>query len=77
MPTGERETMRRFKVVEGEHVADGKPKFAVVDTHWKDLPVAHFSNRQDAEAHIEKLESGPLAWEDQEAWQDEWDDEDQ
>ncbi len=68
--------MGRFKVVEGEHVADGKPKYAVVDTQWKDLPVAHFSSREDAEAHIDKLESGPFDWDDQEAWQDEWDDED-
>lgn len=67
--------MERFKVVAGEHVSDGKPKYAVVDASGRTCP-SRFSSREDAEAHVNKLESGPFSWDEQEAWQDEWDDDD-
>ncbi len=66
--------MPRFEVREAEHPVDAKPRFAVVDTHNRDLPVANFASRDDAEAHAEKLEQGPLDWDEQEQWEDEWDD---
>lgn len=62
--------MARFVVTEGETPTDAKPRYAVVDTDNKDLPVAHFDNREDASAHADKLNEGPLDWDEQEAWQD-------
>ncbi len=62
--------MARFKVVERERIRDAKPQYAVVDSENRDMPVAHFSSRREAEAHVEKLESGPFDWDEQEAWQD-------
>lgn len=66
--------MARFQVVQGEHPGDASPRFAVVDTEHRDLPVAHFSARDDAQAHADKLNQGPLDWDEQEQWQDDWDD---
>ncbi len=66
--------MARFEVREGEHPVSGRPRYAVVDTHHDDLPVARFDSRQDAQAHVDKLEQGPLDWDEQEAWKDDWDD---
>lgn len=65
--------MSRFKVVEGEDI-QAHSRYAVVDTENRDMPVAHFSKRDEAEAHVKKLESGPFDWDDQEAWQedDDW-----
>lgn len=62
--------MARFDVVEGEHPVDAKPRFSVVDTEH-DLIVANFSTREEAEAHVRKLEEGPQDLDEQEEWQDE------
>lgn len=67
--------MARFQVVTGEHPADARPEYVVVDTENRDLPVAHFDDRDDADEHADKLNHGPLDWDEQEAWKDEWDDE--
>lgn len=67
--------MARFQVRLGEHPGDSRPQFAVVDTRH-DLPVARFASRDEAQAHADKLEQGPLDWDDQEAWKDDWDDDD-
>ena len=59
----------RFRVVEQEGLR-GQPRFAVVDTEARDLQVAHFTERGDAEAHAARLERGPFDWDEQERWQD-------
>ena len=58
----------RFRVVEQEGVR-GQPRFAVVDSNARDLQVAHFDARADAEAHAQRLEQGPFDWDEQERWQ--------
>ncbi len=67
--------MGRF-VVRGRERTDGRPEYVVEDTESGHRPVAEFADRQAAEAHAAKLDAGPLDWDDQEAWKDEWDDED-
>lgn len=66
--------MARFQVREGEHPGDASPQYAVVDTANDDLPVARFASRDDARAHAQKLEQGPLDWDEQDAWKDDWKD---
>lgn len=66
--------MARFQVVDREDPISGGVKYAVIDTDNKDLPVATFDDRGDAQAHADKLEQGPLDWDEQEAWQDDDDD---
>lgn len=62
--------MARFRVVEREGMR-GEQRFAVVDSESDDLPVATFERREDAEAHVEKLEKGPMDLDEQEEWQEE------
>lgn len=66
--------MARFEVIRGEKPVSGDARYAVVDTANDDLPVAHFDDEAAARQHAQKLEAGPLDWEEQEAWQDEWED---
>lgn len=66
--------MPRFQVRAEETIGRARPRYAVVDTENRDLPVAHFDHREDAEAHAGRLEQGPFDWDEQEAWQDEWED---
>ncbi len=68
--------MARFEIREREEIS-GRIRYAVVDTEWRDLPVANFSSREDAEAHADRLNHGPLDLEEQEAWKDEWEEEDE
>lgn len=67
--------MTRFEVRERE-LASGHTEFLVVDAEDDLRPVAEFGDRDAAEAHAAKLEDGPLDWDEQEAWKDDWDDED-
>lgn len=69
--------MARFVVQERSRTGAGSPEFLVVNLDDQGRPVASFDDRASAEAHVEKLSAGPLDWEEQEAWKDEWDDEDQ
>jgi hypothetical protein len=62
--------MARFEVVEAEHPADAKPRWAVRDTKH-DLIVANFATREEASTHAERLERGPFDWSEQEKWKDE------
>ncbi len=66
--------MAKFKVVETEHVGTARRRFAVVNEEDRNRPVAHFDQREEAEAHADKLNQGPLDWDEQEQWQDEWED---
>lgn len=69
--------MTRFKVIEREDPAGTRQRFGVVDTESSDLPVAEFDTREAAQAHVERLAQGPFDWDEQEAWKDDWaDDED-
>jgi hypothetical protein len=36
--------------------------------------VASFADRESAQAHADRLNAGPLDWDEQEAWKDDWDD---
>lgn len=64
--------MGRFVVEQGEHPVTAAPRFRVIDTD-EDLIVATFATREEAAAHAEKLEAGPLDLDEQEAWKDdEW-----
>jgi hypothetical protein len=65
--------MRRFRVEQAEHPVTAAPRFRVVDTQ-EDLIVATFDTVQEAQEHADKLEAGPLDWDEQEAWQDDDDD---
>lgn len=58
----------------GERVVSGRVRWEVVDTEDRDRPVARFDDRAAAEEHAAKLDAGPLDWDEQEAWQDEWED---
>ncbi|MBW3561919.1 MAG: hypothetical protein KY437_05415 [Actinobacteria bacterium] len=69
--------MARFQVREGEHPVSGDPRYTVVDTDNDELPVARFDSRAAAEAHAQRLAEGPFDWDEQEAWQDDWDDDEQ
>ncbi|HEX9767241.1 MAG TPA: hypothetical protein VGA36_10795 [Nitriliruptorales bacterium] len=68
--------MSRFKVIERESTLGTGPRFAVVDSQNNDLPVAEFATREAAQAHADRLAQGPFDWDEQEAWKDDWDDED-
>ena len=65
--------MARFQIREREHPG-GASRFAVVDTESNELPVAEFDTREQAQAHADRLAQGPFDWDEQEAWQDDWDD---
>ncbi len=64
-----------FEVRAGDDLR-GRAEWLVVNTADRSRPVAEFADRADAEAHAERLNAGPLDWDEQEAWQDEWDDDD-
>lgn len=64
----------RFQIRKDEHVADARNVYTVIDTEADDLPVARFDQRDAAESHAAKLNAGPLDWDEQDAWKDEWDD---
>lgn len=68
--------MGRFIVREREEPGSGRTEYLVEDTRDRNRPVAEFADRAAAEAHAEKLEAGPLDWDEQEAWKDEWDEDD-
>lgn len=69
--------MPRFEVTERSRTGSGTTEYLVVDTEDQRRPVASFGDRSAAEAHADKLESGPLDLDEQEQWKDEWDDDDQ
>lgn len=64
---------RRFRVVAAGDVR-GRAAWLVVDSEDGDRPVAEFDDRGDAEEHAERLDAGPLDWDEQDAWDDPWDD---
>lgn len=66
--------MARFVVRERLRPVSGVAQFLVVDTEDEQRPVAEFDDRETADAHAARLEEGPFDWDDQDAWQDEWDD---
>ena len=68
--------MARFEVRERSKTGQGSPEYLVVNTEDKDRPVAEFDNREDAQAHADRLEQGPFDWDEQEQWQDEDDEDD-
>lgn len=69
--------MGKFVVQERDRNVTGTPEYLVVNVEDKGRPVASFADRPAAEAHAEKLNAGPLDWDEQEEWQDDgWDDED-
>lgn len=65
--------MARFVVQQREKVS-GRPRYLVVDTEDRSRPVASFDDREAAQAHADRVNAGPFDWDEQEAWQDEWDD---
>lgn len=67
--------MTRFIVRERERAVSGNPQFLVVDTEDDHRPVAEFGERDPAQAHADRLNQGPFDWDEQDAWKDEWDDE--
>lgn len=69
--------MAKFVVQERDRNTTGSPEYLVVNLEDKERPVATFGERAAAEAHAEKLNAGPLDWDEQEQWQDDgWDDDD-
>lgn len=66
--------MGRFQVRQREQIGSGEAEFVVEDTQDRNRPVAEFRDRESAQTHAEKLDAGPLDWDEQEAWQDDWDD---
>ncbi len=68
--------MARFVVQERTQTGTGTPEYLVVNLDDESRPVASFRDRAAAEAHVEKLSHGPLDWDEQEEWKDDWDDED-
>ena len=69
--------MEKFVVQERGRTGSGTPEFLVVNLEDRSRPVASFAQRDAAEAHAEKLNAGPLDWDEQEQWKDEWDEEDE
>lgn len=68
--------MEKFVVEERARIGRGDPEYLVVNLEDRRRPVASFDQREEAQVHAEKLNAGPLDWEEQEQWQDEWDDDD-
>lgn len=68
--------MARFIVRQRERAVTGRPQFLVVDTEDEHRPVAEFDDREQAQAHADRLNEGPFDWDEQDAWKDEWDDDD-
>lgn len=68
--------MGRFQVRQRTRTGSAEVEYVVEDTEDRQRPVAEFTDRGEAEAHAQKLNAGPLDWDEQEAWKDEWDDED-
>ena len=68
--------MARFTVTERSKTGRAATEYLVVDSEDDDRPVAEFDDRQAAQQHADRLNQGPLDWDEQEAWQDEWDDDD-
>jgi hypothetical protein len=64
----------KFVVQEREEPGTGRREFLVVNREDQWRPVASFDDRQEAQAHAERLNAGPLDWDEQEeAWKDDWD----
>lgn len=64
--------MSRYEIIERERPSDAKVRFGVLDTQ-SDIIVADFDTRDDARAHIERLEQGPFDLDEQENWkEDDW-----
>lgn len=70
--------MGKFVVTERDRNVSGTAEYLVVNVEDKRRPVASFATREEADAHAEKLNAGPLDWDEQEQWQDDddWDDDD-
>lgn len=69
--------MGKFVVQERDRNLTATPEYLVVNTEDKRRSVASFATREDAQAHADKLNEGPLDWDEQEQWQDDdWDDPD-
>jgi hypothetical protein len=66
----------RFQVRQRTRTGSDDVEYVVEDSEDRHRPVAEFADRGQADAHAEKLNAGPLDWDEQEAWQDEWDEED-
>lgn len=67
---------KKFVVQQRDRNISGEAEYLVVNLEDKARPVANFATREEADAHAEKLNAGPLDWDEQEEWQDEddWDD---
>lgn len=68
--------MAEFIVQERNRTGSGDTEYLVVNVDDQSRPVASFTDRAAAEAHVTKLSSGPLDWDDQEAWKDDWKEDD-
>lgn len=66
--------MARFVTRQRDRVGTGATEHLVVDLEDRERPVASFPDRAAAEAHAERLNAGPLDWDEQEQWKDPWDD---
>lgn len=68
--------MARFEVRERSKTGRGAIQYVVVNTDDRERPVAEFDDRSAAAAHAERLNQGPLDWDEQDAWQDDddWED---
>lgn len=69
--------MARFELVHDERPLTGRKVILVVDREDDSRPVARFTELDEATAHAARLNAGPLDWDEQEAWKDEWDDDQQ
>lgn len=66
----------KFVVEERGRSGLARSEYLVVNVEDQRRPVASFDDRDAAEAHADKLNAGPLDWDEQEQWQDPWEDED-
>ncbi|MBW3618747.1 MAG: hypothetical protein KY461_00745 [Actinobacteria bacterium] len=66
--------MGKFVVQERDRSTSGTAEYLVLNVEDRSRPVASFRERADAQAHADKLNAGPLDWDEQEQWQedDDW-----
>jgi hypothetical protein len=63
----------RYEIIERERPGDARTRYGVLDKE-NDIIVSNFDTRDDARAHIERLEQGPFDLDEQENWKedDDW-----
>lgn len=68
--------MTRFIVRDRVASGSADAEYVVADTQDRSRPVAEFADRGAAQAHADKLNAGPLDWDQQDAWNedDHWGD---